>query len=170
MGLDEVSIIDQIAKIRKLTRLALPTDDTYLFRLGVALYGFASINSFMTEIICHIDKSQDRISLLDKTSGPILCEFKKTLDNIKVEGKYPEIHDIMLRTADIFEELNDQRTDFVHSYPITNVNNKQILHRRKDNKGKYFEVDNAFLDQLINKLHDVSSGLYEIRKVVRPDL
>jgi len=161
-------IIDQITNIKKMTRLALPSDDIYLYRLGVALYGFSSINSFMTEIICHIDKSQNRISLLDEMSGTILNEFKNTLENIKVEGKYPEIHDIMLRTADIFKELNDQRTDFVHSYPITNDNNKQILHRRKDKAGKYFEVDNTFLDQFISKLHDVSSGLYEIRKVVRP--
>jgi len=170
MGLDEVKIIDQIAKIRKLTRLSLPTDDTYLYRLGVALYGFASINSFMTEIICHIDKSHDRISLLDETSGPILNIFKETLNKIKADEKYPEIHDIMLQTADIFGKLKEQRNDIIHPYPITNDKKEQILHRRKDKKGKYFEVDNAFLDQFISKLDDVSNGLYEIRNVVCPDL
>ncbi|MDR2716845.1 MAG: hypothetical protein LBB89_02100 [Treponema sp.] len=162
--------LEQIVEIKKQTRLALPADDTYLYRLGVALYGFASINSFMTEIICHIDKSQDRISLLDKTSGPILCKFRETLDKIKDEEQYPEIYEVMSRTADLFGKLNNQRNDIAHPYPITNDKNEQILHRRKDSTGKYFEVDNTFLDRFISELHDVSSGLYEIRKVVRPDL
>ena len=170
MDFDNVKIIDQFSKIRKLTRLALPSDDTYLYRLGVALYGFASINSFMTEIICHIDNSQDRTSILDEVSGSILNKFKETFDKIKNDCKYPEIHDIMLKTIDVFGILKDQRNDIIHPYPITNDKKEQILHRRKDNEGKYFEVDNAFLDQFISKLHDVSIGLYEIRKVVRPDL
>jgi sulfatase maturation enzyme AslB (radical SAM superfamily) len=76
----------------------------------------------------------------------------------------------MEQTADLFEKLNSQRTDFVHSNPITNKSKKQILHRRKDKAGKYFEVDSAYLDQFIKELHDVSSGLYEIRKAVKTDL
>lgn len=163
--------INELADIKRQTRLALPKDDVYLYRLGVALYGFASINSFMTEIICHIDNTQNRTTLLaDKVSGQILRLFGETLESIKNESKYTNIHDIMQHTADLFETLNDQRTDFVHSYPITNKLNEQILHRRKDSKEKYFEVDNAFLDRFIGELHDVSSGLYEIRKEVRPDL
>lgn len=163
--------INEFENIKRQTLLALPKDDLYLYRLGIALYGFASINSFMTEIICHIDDSQDRISLLsDKPSGNILCIFKKTLEEIKISGKYTEIHDIMFETAELFGKLNDQRTDFVHSYPITNNDQKQILHRRKDKVGKYFEVDNLFLDQFISELHEVSNGLYKIRKVIKPDL
>ena len=56
---------DQILSIKRQTRLALPNDDSYLFRLGVALYGFNSINSFMTEIICHIDRNKNRTALSD---------------------------------------------------------------------------------------------------------
>ena len=37
-------------------------------------------------------------------------------------------------------------------------------------KKKYFEVDNPFLDQFISELDEISEGLYEIRKAVRPDL
>jgi len=159
---------NQIKSIKNQTRLALPDDDTYLYRLGVALYGFASINSFMTEIICQIDKTQNRISLLsDETSGGILCKFKKTLEKIKAEGKYTGIYDVMLQTANLFEKLNMQRTDFIHSYPITNEEKQQILHRRKDSKKKYFEVDNIFLDKFICELHDVSNGLHKIRKIVQ---
>ena len=164
-------IINEVKDIKKQTRLALPADDFYLYRLGVAIYGFASINSFMAEIICHIDKSQNQSTLLsDKTSGQILKMFRDLLTNIKNTGKYPGIYDVMEHTADLFEELNDQRTDFVHSYPITNTLGEQILHRRKDKTGKYFEIDDVFLDRFISALHDVSNGLYEIRKVVRTDL
>ncbi len=153
-------------KIRHQTLLALPSDDTYLYRLGVALYGFASINSFMTEIICHIDKKQDRVKLLDETSGAILDIFRQTLKSIKSEKLFPSVYKIMQQTADLFESLNTERTDFVHTYPITNKKDEQILHRRKDSGGKYFEVDNDFLNSFIGRLHDVSSGLYEVRKVV----
>jgi hypothetical protein len=163
-------MINEINEIKKQTRLALPKDNTYLYRLGVALYGFASINSFMIEIICHIDNSKNQITLLNKKSGDVLNQFRRTLIDIRNKGIYSNIHAVMQQTADLFEKLNEQRTDFVHSYPITNNSDEQILHRRKDSKGKYFEVDAAFLDRFIRELHNVSSGLYEIRKVVKPDL
>ena len=73
-------------------------------------------------------------------------------------------------TASLFERLNSERSDFVHSYPITNIENKQILHRRKDSKKKYFEVDNDFLNDFISRLEDVSDLLYRIRKEVKPEL
>lgn len=159
----------QILSIKGQTRLALPEDSSYLFRLGVALYGFNSINSFMTEIICHIDDSQNRTSLLDFESGKILDVFRQTLKNIKAKKQYKDIYIVMNETANLFEKLNSERSDFVHAYPITN-NNEQILHRRKEDKGKYFEVDNKFLDSFISRLHDVSSGLYKIRSTVKPQL
>ena len=31
--------MDEITSIKKQTRLALPKDDSYLYRLGIALYG-----------------------------------------------------------------------------------------------------------------------------------
>lgn len=159
-----------ILSIKQQTRLSLPADNTYLFRLGVALYGFNSINSFMTEIICHIDNNQDRTKLLDLESGKILDIFRQTLKNIKSKQQYKNIYVIMNETANIFEKLNSERSDFVHAYPITNKSNEQILHRRKDEKGKYFEVDNNFLDSFISQLHDVSSGLYKIRETVKPQI
>ena len=160
-------IIDELKGIKKQARLALPEDDTYLYRLGVALYGFASINSFMTEIICHIDNSKNRIALINETSRNVLDIFRQTLKMLKTQKKHKVIHNIMQQTADLFEKLNTQRNDFVHPYPITNKKSEQILHRRVDDKGKYFEVDNAFLDQFIRELHKVSSGLYEIRRAVK---
>jgi hypothetical protein len=156
--------------IRKQARLSFPRDDEYLFRLGVALYSFASINSFMTEIICHIDSDKNRTELLTLTSGDVLDVFKQTRKKIKAEKRFQPIHNLMQKIADMFEVLNTERTDFVHAYPITNKKNEQILHRRKDEKKKYFEVDKVFLDDFISHLDIVSDKLYEIRKIVRPDL
>lgn len=159
-----------IQEIKNQTRLALPKDDMYLFRVGVALYGFASVNSFMTEIICHIDGSQNRVDILDKMSGQVLKKFRDVLSEIKEQNKFPEIYETMEATANLFEKLNDERIDFVHAYPITNKEGQQILHRRKDTVNKYFEVDNSFLDSFIQKLELVNTGLYEIRDIVKEKL
>lgn len=153
--------------IKRQTRIALPEDDNYIYRLGIALYGFASINSFMIEIICHIDSNEDQTLLSNKMSGKILEIFRKKLTAMKAEGQFPEIYETMENTADLFQKLNLQRSDFVHSYPITNNDNQQILHRRKDVDNKYFEVDNDFLDKFIDELELVSDGLYKIREVVQ---
>lgn len=160
----------EILSIKKQTRLTLPEDDTYLFRLGVALYGFNSINSFMIEIICHIDDRQSQTKLFELESGKVLDEFRKTLSSVKKNKLFPEIYTDMSKVANLFENLNTERSDFIHSYPITNKKNEQILHRRKDSKNKYFEVDNDFLDNFISRLHDVSSLLYKIRSVIKPQL
>lgn len=150
--------------IKKSTRLALPVDDEYLYRLGVALYGFASINSFMTELITHLDPQANRASLHCLTSGKVLDMFRAT---VKRWGG-ADLAAPAKRAADEFERLNTERSDFVHAYPITNPAGEQILHRRVDERGKYFEVDNPFLDDFISRLTRVSDALYEVREIVRP--
>lgn len=153
--------------IKSQTRLALPSDDGYLFRLGIAQYGFASLSSFMTEIACHLDGSLNRTELQATTGGAILDSFRQSVKKAK-QGN-PKIGSIGKSAAAIFEILNTERSDFIHSYPITNDAKAQILHRRLDSKGKYFEVTNDFLDKFISQLHDVSNKLYEIRSIVMPD-
>jgi len=54
------SIDKDLADIRRLTRIALPDSHTYLYRLG-AVYGFASVSSFMAEVICYMDPRQNLI-------------------------------------------------------------------------------------------------------------
>lgn len=163
-----MNIEDSFVAIRQQTRLSLPSDDAYLYRLGVALYGFNSINSFMIEIICHIDDRQNKTALLDLESGKVLDKFRETLKYIKKKKLFSPIYSNMNQAANLFERLNSERSDFVHSYPITNKKDEQILHRRLDNKRKYFEVDDNFLDDFISRLHDVSGLLYEIRAIVKP--
>lgn len=154
------------AGIRRDTRVALPASDAYLFRLGVALYGFAYVNSFMTEIITYLDVTADRTELLGRESGKVLDAFRSAARNwtgldISMPAK---------RAASEFERLNTQRSDFVHAYPITCASGDQILHRRVDAKGKYFEVAEGFLADFTSGLTQVTDALYEIRAIVRPEL
>ncbi|WP_193072637.1 hypothetical protein [Brevibacterium sp. FME37] len=150
--------------IRRNTSLALPADDAYLFRLGVALYGFASVNSFMTEIITHLDPQADRSQLHGLMSGRVLDTFRATVK----AWNGADINDPAKRAATAFERLNTERSDFVHAYPITNPVGEQILHRRVDDKKKYFEVTDDFLDDFTGRLRSVSEALHEIRDIVRP--
>src|ERR1035437_4270415 len=161
---------NRLSSIRSQTGLTLPDDDTYLYHLGVALYGFSWVNSFMTEIICHIDDQQDRTKLLDLESGKVLVKFSETLNRIRTANRFPEIYSDMEQVVELFERLNSERTDFVHAYPITNEKKGLILQRRKDSKRKYFEVTNDFLDSFTSQFNDVVSLLYKIRKVVKPSL
>ncbi|MDR4532251.1 hypothetical protein [Glutamicibacter sp. PS] len=129
-----------VSIIKQNTRVALPTDDGYLFRLGVALYAFNSINSFMIEITTHIDPDANRTELHELTSGKVLDRFRSAAKH----WSGADISGPASRAASEFERLNTERSDFVHSYPITNKANEQILHRRIDAKKKYFEVTNSF--------------------------
>lgn len=154
--------------IRNLTRIALPEDEKYVYRLGVVLYAFASVSSFMTEVTCCLDPTLDRTRLQNGTGGTILKKFRISVD--KARKSHPAIGPVGEDVADLFEELNLERSDIIHAYPVTNEAGTQILHRRRESMNKYFEVTNAFLDKFISRLHEVSTGLYEIRKLVKPDL
>lgn len=150
----------QLAAIRKQTRLALPEDETYLYRLGVALYGFSSITSFMIEIIGRLDSSQDWFALNRLEAGRVCERFEEALRKAAVDGSYVETAGN--EALGLIRALNSERSDFVHAYPITNSARAQILHRRPK-EGESFEVSNAFLDQFIAKLHGASGKLYEVR-------
>lgn len=127
-------------RVRGLTRLALPESDAYLYRLGVCLYGFASVNSFLGEVICHIDSSQDRSHLTDMMSGRLIEIFKRTVN----QWQGADISSLATRVQEQFSRLNVERSDFVHAYPITSEQGLQVLHRRKDSESKYFEVTAEF--------------------------
>lgn len=154
----------ELSRIKRQTLLALPDDDLYLYRLGVAVYGFGSIASFMTEIASLLDKTLDRTALQGKMGGDILDAFRVSVRKVKSSNRIA--YRTGLDAAKLFEKLNTERSDFVHAYPITSEMGEQILHRRVDIKGKDFEVTNEFLDRFISDLHKVSSKLYEIRDLI----
>jgi hypothetical protein len=155
---------EELTRIKRQTRLALPDDDLYLYRLGIAVYGFGSIASFMTEIASLLDETINRTSLQGKMGGEILNTFRNSIKKVKSSSR--TVYRTGMVAADLFQKLNTERSDFAHAYPITSETRGQILHRRVDEKGKYFEVTNEFLDSFISRLHEVSSKLYEIRDLV----
>jgi len=122
------------------------------------------IASFMTEIASLLDKTLNRTSLQGMMGGGILDNFRASVKKVKPSSGI--VYRTGMDAANLFETLNTQRSDFAHAYPITNKEGDQILHRRVDEKGKYFEVTNEFLDSFISRLHEVSSKLYEIRALV----
>ena len=116
----------------------------------------------------YIDTSNSRTELFWYTAGRLIETCCKLLED-KQQEIPEEIFELIRDTLSLFGELNEERTDFVHSYPITNWEMAQILHRRKDSKGKYFEVTSEFLDSFIGRLDKVSLNLYKIRDAVRID-
>lgn len=153
-----------INPIRSQFRVTLPEDDGYIYKLGIAIYSFASVNSFLCEIISTINpKEYNHTSLQDKTSGKILETFKVTTHRIKDENRLLSIHEVLDSTATLFESLNNRRNDIFHAYPITGSSETQILHRRKDAAGKYFEIEEEFLDEFIHDTEELSKLLYQIR-------
>jgi len=63
--------------VKSLARVALPRSIAYLFRLGIALYGFASIASFMAEVTCHLDPTLNRTKLEKQMGGGLLNAFRE---------------------------------------------------------------------------------------------
>ena len=153
-----------INPIRSQFRVTLPEDDSYIYKLGVAIYSFASVNSFLCEIISTINPEEyNHTSLQDKTSGQILETFKVTTNRVKAENRLLSIHEVLDSTATLFESLNNRRNDIFHAYPITGSSGTQILHRRRDAAGKYFEIEEELLDKFIHDTEKLSELLYQIR-------
>ncbi|WP_032618723.1 MULTISPECIES: hypothetical protein [Pseudomonas syringae group] len=149
---------EELQAIKRRVRVALPSSNAYLFRLGIALYGFASISSFMAEVTCHLDPTLNRTKLEEQMGAGLLNAFRQAVE--KGALSYPSVSAPGLLAADLFQTMNAERSDIVHAYPITNPEGEQILHRRKDSQGKYFEVTDVFLDSFSSRLHEVSLQLY----------
>ncbi|WP_144444298.1 hypothetical protein [Caballeronia arationis] len=98
--------------VRNRTRLALPDDDAYLYRLGVALYGFAKLSSFMAEIACHIDTTLSRSEVEAGTGGTIRSKFCASATT--VSSSLPEIEPIFERVGRV-EMKNAMQYTFVNN-------------------------------------------------------
>ena len=119
------SIEKDLAEIRRLTRISLPESDRYVYRLGAAVYGFASVSSFMAEVICYMDPQQSRSDLEAKMGGQLSSAFGQAV--AKIEQLAPEAFSAGMVACELFKTLNDERSDIIHSYPITSPTGIQIL-------------------------------------------
>lgn len=146
-----------ISKLRKMTRLALPEDDSYIVKLGIATYSFASIVTFLAENMCYLGSGIDRNKLQAKEAGKIL-EVLKSIQNKRAED---EITADIQFVVDNFSDFKNLRNDILHATCITGSNNKQVLYRSY--KGRNFAITESFLDSFIVITPEISNKLYSIR-------
>lgn len=144
---------------RKLTRVALPEDDSYIVKLGIALYSFASVTTFLCEIISYnLDKSINRAKLQELEAGGILKKLISVDAKRPVDEITPDIDFVIAK----YGEYKDARNDIFHANCITGSSGKQILHRtRKD--GTNFEVTEEYLNSFIGDFSEINNKLYKIR-------
>lgn len=83
--------------------------------------------------------------------------FRKAVE--KAALSYPGVVAPGQLAADLFQTMNAERSDIVHAYAITNLEGEQILHRRKDSQGKYFEVTDVLLDSQLTLARGKSAAL-----------
>lgn len=165
---------EDVSRIKLQTDLSLPDDDLYLYRLGVAMYGFASITTTVIETTVRLELDTGHLKhdgenarwreLQSKVGGKILNAFRESVEMAKSSSN--AVYEAGMDAVSNFQQLNIERSDFAHAYAITSNTRGQILHRRVDGDEKYFEVTNEFLDNYISRLNKVSNKLYEIRDLV----
>lgn len=134
------------------TRQALP-DRNYRQLLGAALCVFNSNNSFVIENILNSDEKRlyNWLDLIDQTSGNLSQPIKNTIT--KKSGT---------QITNLFSDIITKRNRIVHSFQITDSDDKQIL-STKDNKGKQYHITENFLLEFIEENEKLSDLLYEFR-------
>ena len=130
------------------SRQALPSK-YYRELLGSALCVFVSNNSFIIENILRCDKTMSWYDLIDKTSGKLLHDVKKT-----IADKNDEI-------STLFEELIEKRNRIVHSFQCTH-DREQIV-ETKDKNHNQFIITEEFLLDFIEKNEKLSDMLHDLR-------
>lgn len=135
------------------TRQALP-EKHYRELLGTALCVFNSNNAFVIENILRVSDSYIWYELVDKESGKLKSALR---ENICKDGNY--------EIASTFEELVEMRNRIIHSFQITDVDNKQKLATKtKVNQGnKQFVIDENYLMEFIRKNDKLSELLHNFR-------
>lgn len=133
------------------TRQALP-DKQYRELLGSALCVFNSNNSFIIETILRLDANYSWYHLIDLESG----KLKKFVQDAISEKYGPEIEQL-------FSELVEQRNRIVHSFQITNKQNKQVLATKVYHESKQFEITEEYLLNFIKLNEKLSNMLHNFR-------
>ena len=133
------------------TRQALP-DKQYRELLGSALCVFNSNNSFIIETILRLDANYSWYHLIDLESGK-LKKFVQDAISEKYDSKIEQL----------FSELIDQRNRIVHSFQITNKQNKQVLATKVYHESEQFEITEDYLLNFIKLNEKLSDMLHVFR-------
>lgn len=111
----------------------------------------------MAKVTCHLDPTLNRTKLEEQMGAGLRNAFRKAVE--KAALSYPGVVAPGQLAADLFQTMNAERSDIVHAYAITNLEGEQILHRRKDSQGKYFEVTDVLLDSQLTLARGKSAAL-----------
>ena len=137
----------------KYTRQALPSKE-YRELLGSAICVFNSNNAFIIENILREDTSNKHNwwDLIDKTSGQLNSPIEATI-TAKVG---PEI-------AKCFKHITEMRNRIIHSFQITDKNDKQCL-ATKYKDGHQEVINEEYLYKFIQLNEFLSCKLHELRR------
>ena len=136
------------------TRQALP-DKTYRELLGTALCVFNSNNSFIIENILKndSDKIYNWYELIDRESGKLIKPVKNTISKkAKSEG-----------IADLFDRIVTMRNRIVHSFQITDKDEKQRLATKNRTDNIQFVITEEILKEFIAENEKLSILLHKFR-------
>lgn len=137
------------------TRQALPDKD-YRELLGTALCVFNANNAFLIENILRYDdeKKFNWHSLIDQESGRLKPKIEQTISK-----KFGD--DVL----SLFSDLIDKRNRIIHSFQITNDENKQILATKEPQKdgGRQFHITEEYLMAFIKQNETLAIMLHNVR-------
>lgn len=136
------------------TRQALP-DKTYRELLGTALCVFNSNNSFIIENILKndSDKIYNWYELIDRESGKLIKPVKNTISK---KAKSEEI-------ADLFDRIVTMRNRIVHSFQITDKDEKQRFATKNRTDNIQFVITEEILKEFIAENEKLSILLHKFR-------
>lgn len=135
------------------TRQALP-ERQYREYLGTALCVFNSNNAFIIENILRNDHVgiYSWHDLIDKESGALKSYVKDTIT--KQFGSEVE---------NLFSDIIDKRNRIIHSFQITDKDNKQKLATKERKGGRQFVITEEYLLEFIADNEKLSGLLGDIR-------
>ncbi|NME53250.1 selenium binding protein [Desulfovibrio piger] len=133
------------------TQQALP-EKQYRELLGSALCVFNSNNSFIIETVLRHSNSYSWYSLIDLESG----KLKKVVRDA-ISKEYGD--DI----EKLFSDIIEQRNRIVHSFQITNKQNKQVLATKVYHESEQFEITEEYLLNFIKLNEKLSDMLHDLR-------
>lgn len=135
------------------SRQALP-ERQYREYLGSALCVFNSNNSYIIENILRNDQSGKLFwyDLIDKRSS----KHKKVVKETITKQFGPAVEQL-------FSNIIDKRNRIIHSFQITDKDNKQRLATKEQNSGKQFVITEEYLLEFIADNEKLSVLLDSIR-------
>ncbi|WP_459524665.1 selenium binding protein [Leuconostoc lactis] len=138
----------------KYTRQALANRD-YRELLGTTIYVFNSNNSFLIENFLNTDFEDEKVTwhtLVEKVSGNLS----------KIIRKNSDASSDLMKALDLFDDLTGRRNRIVHSFPVTNKEEEQIL-ATKDKQNKQYYISKDYMMTFINDNEKLALMLDEIR-------